>query len=62
MICQAFFPDFSEFMLARNSQGKAGAVRMRQMKKQQQVLRIKLKGDNVKGTSVLFPDFLGKFI
>ncbi|MBC6475248.1 MAG: hypothetical protein GDA48_22585 [Hormoscilla sp. GM102CHS1] len=44
----------------RNSQGKGGAARMRQMKKQQQVLRRKLKGDNGKGTSVLFPYFLGK--
>ncbi len=36
----------------RNSQGKGGAARMRQLKKQQQVLRRKLKGDNGKGTEV----------
>lgn len=44
----------------RNSKGKGGAARMRQLKKQQQVLRRKLKGgDNGKGTSVLFPYFWG---
>ncbi|MGK7902585.1 MAG: hypothetical protein AB4352_14450 [Hormoscilla sp.] len=44
----------------RNSKGKGGAARMRQLKKQQQVLRRKLKGgDNGKRTSVLFPYFLG---
>ncbi len=52
----------------RNNKGKGGAARQRQIKKQTQMMRKKLKGETKSGNNqgkrikFLFPFYLGRYI